>query len=78
MSNMLFIAHGCSFLPTIAQLCANRVERSLELPRIGVPQASAHLQVGVVNNHVGVEDVLLVVVVVDDRDLVRGEALPHP
>lgn len=50
----------------------------LEGPRVGAAQAPPGLEVGVVDDDVGVKDVPLVVVVVDDGDLVLGEALPHP
>ena len=61
-----------------AVLGRHALQGPLECPRVGVAQAPSGLEVGVVDDDVGVEDVPLVVVVVDDGDLVLGEALPHP
>lgn len=52
--------------------------RTLQLPRVGVLEPAARLEVGVVYDDVGVRDPALVVVVVDDGHLVVREVLPHP
>ena len=61
-----------------AHLARDRLEQSVEGAGVGVLQAPARSQVGVVHDDVGVGDVALVVVVVDDGDLEVGEALSRP
>ena len=59
-------------------VASNPLQRSVERPGVRVLQAPAGVEVRVVDDDVGVRDAVLVVVVVDDRDLVVGEVLPHP
>lgn len=49
----------------------------LQLPGVGVLEPVPRVEVGVVDDDVGVRDPALVVVVVDDGHLVVAEVLPH-
>ena len=61
-----------------AELSGDLLERPVQGAGVGVLHPPPGLEVGVVDDDVGVGDVVLVVVVVDDRDLVVGEAPPRP